>query len=94
MQSPFSRLVPVAAIAATLMLAAGHIAKEPAKYGFTDVQYQEPLAYDVTWVPGAVALDAVAAAVALPVDSVADLNTHLVAGATPEGRAWPVRLPS
>ncbi len=77
-----------------LMLAAGHIAKEPAKYGFTDVQYQEPLAYDVTWVPGAVALDAVAAAVALPVDSVADLNTHLVAGATPEGRAWPVRLPS
>lgn len=77
-----------------LMLAAGHIAKEPEKYGFTDLVYQEPLDYDVTWVPGAVSLDAIARAVAMPVDSIADLNTHLVAGVTPEGRAWPVRLPS
>ncbi|HEU5209767.1 MAG TPA: LysM peptidoglycan-binding domain-containing protein [Longimicrobiales bacterium] len=77
-----------------LMLAAGHIAKEPEKYGFTDLVYQEPLSFDVTWVPGAVSLDAIARAVSLPVDSIGDLNTHLVAGATPEGRAWPVRLPS
>jgi membrane-bound lytic murein transglycosylase D len=77
-----------------LMLAAGHIAKEPSRYGFEDLEYQEPLAYDVTWVPGAVGLDAVAEALAVPVDSIADLNTHLVAGSTPEGRAWPVRLPS
>ncbi len=77
-----------------LMLAAGHIAKEPDKYGFTDLEYQAPLDYDVTWVPGAVGLDAVAKALALPVDSIAELNTHLVAGRTPEGRAWPVRLPS
>ncbi|MHB1169404.1 MAG: LysM peptidoglycan-binding domain-containing protein [Longimicrobiales bacterium] len=77
-----------------LMLAAGHIAKEPEKYGFTDLEYQAPLSYDVTWVPGSVSLDAIARAVSLPVDSVADLNTHLVAGMTPEGRAWPVRLPS
>jgi membrane-bound lytic murein transglycosylase D len=77
-----------------LMLAAGHIAKEPARYGFDELEYQEPLAYDVTWVPGAVALSAVAEALALPVDSIADLNTHLVAGSTPDGRAWPVRLPS
>lgn len=76
-----------------LMLAAGHIAKEPAKYGFGDLEYQEPLKYDVTWVPGSVQLEAIAQAVALPVDSIAELNTHLVAGVTPEGRAWPVRLP-
>ncbi len=77
-----------------LMLAAGHIAKQPEKYGFTDLAYQAPLGYDVTWVPGSVSLDAIARAVSVPVDSIADLNTHLVAGITPEGRAWPVRLPS
>lgn len=77
-----------------LMLAAGHIAKEPAKYGFTALEYQEPLAYDVTWVPGEVSLETVAQAVAVPVDSIAGLNTHLIAGMTPDGRAWPVRLPA
>lgn len=76
-----------------LMLAAGHIAKDPEEYGFSDLEYQDPLSFDVTWVPGSVSLDAVARAVSLPVDSIADMNTHLVAGMTPEGRAWPVRLP-
>ena len=76
-----------------LMLAAGHIAKEPAKYGFTNLQYQEPLAYDVAWVPGAVSLADVARSIGVPTDSVAELNTHLMDEVTPNGRAWPVRLP-
>ena len=77
-----------------LMLAAGHIAKEPAKYGFDALKYQSPLTYDVVWVPGAIELDAVARALAITVDSVADMNTQLVAGVTPRGRAWPVRIPT
>ena len=76
-----------------LMLAAGHIAKEPAKYGFTNLQYQEPLAYDVAWVPGAVSLADVARSIGVPADSVAELNTQLMDEVTPNGRAWPVRLP-
>jgi membrane-bound lytic murein transglycosylase D len=76
-----------------LMLAAGHIAKEPAKYGFTELAYQQPLAFDVAWVPGAIALADVARSIDIATDSLADLNPHLVDGATPRGRAWPVRLP-
>ena len=35
-----------------LMLAMGHIAKDPARYGFTELEYQEPLEYETVQVPG------------------------------------------
>ena len=76
-----------------LMLAAGHIAKEPEKFGFENLQYQEPLAFDVAWVPGSVEIAAVAKAVGVENDVIDDLNPHLVDSRTPSGRAWAVRIP-
>jgi membrane-bound lytic murein transglycosylase D len=77
-----------------LMLAAGHIAKEPAQYGFEDLAYQEPLEYDVVWVPGAVDLPMIARASGVPVAEVKELNLHLLRDRTPSNRASALRLPA
>jgi membrane-bound lytic murein transglycosylase D len=76
-----------------LMLAAGHIAKEPHKYGFTDLEYQEPMAFDEVWVPAAVSLEAVGRAIDVSEDDLYYLNPQLLRKRTPQGRAWLVRLP-
>ncbi|HEX6559033.1 MAG TPA: LysM peptidoglycan-binding domain-containing protein [Longimicrobiales bacterium] len=76
-----------------LMLAAGHIGKEPDKYGFDDVDYQAPLAFATVQVPGDVPLAAVARAVGAAPDTVALLNPELVRQQTPPKRAWDVRIP-
>jgi soluble lytic murein transglycosylase-like protein len=44
-------------------------------------------------VPGGVPLSAVATAYGVTDDALSRLNPHLVRGATPPGRPWPVRLP-
>lgn len=76
-----------------LMLAAAHIAKEPEKYGFRDLDYQSPLAYDQVAVPGPSSLEAVAEAAGVSADAVRDLNPHLIQGWTPSGSGWWVRIP-
>jgi membrane-bound lytic murein transglycosylase D len=76
-----------------LMLAAGHIAKEPEKFGFPPLEYQDPLAFDVVWVPGATDLATVAKAAGVPPDDVIDLNLHLMHRRTPANRAFAVRIP-
>ena len=76
-----------------LMLAAGHINKEPAKYGFEGVQFQEPLSYSNVHVPGGVALSTVAKAAGVPTASVEDLNPHLLRGVTPPKKSMVVRVP-
>jgi len=76
-----------------LMLAAGHIGKEPAKFGFNEVKYQEPLAFDTVWVPGQVSMASVARAAGAEEQAVMDLNPHLVKGMTPPNRAYAVRIP-
>jgi membrane-bound lytic murein transglycosylase D len=76
-----------------LMLAAGHIAKEPEKFGFPALDYQEPMAYDVVWVPGASDLATVARAAGVAADDVVDLNLHLMQRRTPANRAYAVRIP-
>src|SRR5690606_20998685 len=45
-----------------LMLAMGHIAKEPGKYGFHDLQYEQPLRFEEVIVPGGTKLAEVATA--------------------------------
>lgn len=77
-----------------LMLAAGHIAKEPERYGFHDLNYQEPLAYDEVWVPVGVPVGAIAEAAGAPLDEVEDLNPHLLRERTPSDRAGAVRIPA
>lgn len=76
-----------------LMLAAGHIAKQPWKYGFDDVDYRDPLAYDTVWVPGGTELGMVAKAAGVDEPAIDELNPHLVKGRTPPGRSWQVRIP-
>jgi membrane-bound lytic murein transglycosylase D len=44
-------------------------------------------------IPGGVALSSVASAYGVTEDTLSRLNPHLVRGATPPGRPWPVRLP-
>ncbi|HUF51041.1 MAG TPA: transglycosylase SLT domain-containing protein [Longimicrobiales bacterium] len=76
-----------------LMLAMGHIAKEPEKYGFHELEYQEPLRFEVVWVPGATDLATIAQAAGVAVDHVEELNLHLTKQRTPASRGWSVRIP-
>jgi len=77
-----------------LMLAAGHIAKDPERYGFHGLKYQAPLEYEEVTVPGGVALRNVAEAAGVEAAEVEALNPHLVRGSTPPGEGWLVRVPS
>jgi membrane-bound lytic murein transglycosylase D len=76
-----------------LMLAAGHIGKNPQGYGFDAVEYHAPLAFDTAYVPGQTSLELIAKAAGVPTDAVKDLNPHLMRGTTPPGRSWYVRIP-
>jgi membrane-bound lytic murein transglycosylase D len=77
-----------------LMLAAAHIGKEPARYGFPELNYQDPFEFDVVWVPGATELTMIAQASGVAADDVAELNTHLTRGRTPGNRGYAVRVPA
>jgi membrane-bound lytic murein transglycosylase D len=76
-----------------LMLAMGHIGKDPQKYGFTDLQMQQPLSYDEVKIDGGIPLERVARAIGVDAAEVYDLNPHLVKKMTPPDRAWSVRIP-
>lgn len=76
-----------------LMLAAGHIGKDPNAYGFYGIEHQPPLAFDRVEVDGGTSLAAVAAAAGVDAAAVGDLNPHLIREVTPPGRAWEVRVP-
>lgn len=76
-----------------LMLAAGHIGKDPNGYGFYGLEHQAPLAFEEVEVPGGVRLNAVARAAGVEAEAVEELNPHLVHEITPPGRAWDVRVP-
>lgn len=76
-----------------LMLAAGYIAKNPARYGFGGIQPQAPLAWDEVKVAGGVALSSVASAAGVDEAAVLDLNPDLIRRMTPPDRSWPVRVP-
>lgn len=76
-----------------LMLAAGHIGKEPETYGFDALTYQDPMVFDVVWVPGATDLSLIAKASGATLADIEDLNTHLRNGRTPASRGWSVRIP-
>jgi membrane-bound lytic murein transglycosylase D len=76
-----------------LMIAAGHIAKDPGAHGFPELNFQEPLRFDVVNVPGGTSLEDVAQAAGVSVEEVVDLNPHLVRQQTPPDRDWGVRVP-
>ncbi len=76
-----------------LMLAAGHIGKEPAKYGFEGVQYQAPIKFTNVHVPAGVSLATVAKAAGVPEANVEELNPQFLRGVTPPKKISVVRVP-
>ncbi len=78
-----------------LLLAAGEIAKDPARYGFTDLDYHAPLRFDSVKVPGGTRLATVSRATGADSALVRQLNPHYVRSVTPPVKAslWTVRIP-
>jgi membrane-bound lytic murein transglycosylase D len=76
-----------------LMIAAGRIGKEPAKYGFDHVQPLDALAYDEVMLPPATQLAGVAQAAGITLDDLRALNPHFKLNRTPNNRDYAVRLP-
>jgi membrane-bound lytic murein transglycosylase D len=77
-----------------LMIAAGRIGKEPAKYGFDHVVPDPPLEYHEVVMPPATDLNAIARAAGVPVGAIRDLNPHFKLNRTPNNREYAVRLPT
>ncbi len=65
------------------MIAAALIAKDPEKYGFFDIEYQEPLRYEKVKVPEVTDLRLVAQACEVTLDEIKDLNPELSRWCTP-----------
>lgn len=65
------------------LIAAIMIAKEPERYGFTDIEYLPPLEYDTVEVPRWTSLQAVSLAGDVPFEELRELNRHLRKAITP-----------
>ena len=65
------------------MIAAALIAKDPEKYGFVGIEYQEPLRYDKVRVPEVTDLRLIAQACEVTVGEIKDLNPELSRWCTP-----------
>ena len=76
------------------MIAAALIAKEPGKYGFTKISYQDPLSFEEVAIPGNVELKDVAAACGADLETIVDLNPELKRWITPPGVSnYTLRIP-
>jgi membrane-bound lytic murein transglycosylase D len=77
-----------------LMIAAALIVKDPEKYGFTNIEYEEPLRYEKVKVPELTALSVVAKACETSLDEIKDLNPELKRGVTPPNEVdYEVNIP-
>lgn len=65
------------------LLAAAIIAKEPARYGFTDIAYLTPIEYDTVSIPSRTNLDLAAKLVGTTYESIKELNPDLRHWCTP-----------
>ncbi len=76
------------------IIAAALVAKNPEKYGFKDVVYEEPLVWDVVSIPGGVDLRAVAEIAQIDPEYLLILNSELRRGITaPGATAYEIRIP-
>ena len=76
------------------LIAAIMIAKDPEKYGFDNIDYEEPLEYETVHVPRGTPIKAVAVACNLPDEEILALNQHLSKAITPPSEAnYPLRVP-
>lgn len=77
-----------------VMLAMGTIVKDPARYGFSDLQMQEPYSFREVRVPGGTRLADLAQQLGVDPEVLYELNPHLVKKMTPPDRDWNVRVPT
>lgn len=75
------------------LIAAALIAKQPARYGFTDIERMPPLTFDEIRVPDATGLDVLARLADTTTAALLELNPQFVRGVTPPGREVTVRVP-
>ena len=76
------------------MLAALTIAKDPDRYGFGNVQYEEPLVFDKVVIPGGTDLAALGSIIGVPADSLREWNPELKRFCTPPNtETYEIRLP-
>lgn len=76
------------------LIAAIIIARNPQKYGFTDISYKEPRKYETINIPGGVSLEAVAATADTSVKELRALNNELRKSQTPpKQKEYALRIP-
>ena len=75
------------------MIAAALIAKEPEKYGFTNLKYDPPLSYDEVTVEGGTSLAVAAKLAGTTTKVIAQLNPALRRWCTPPHRSYRLRIP-
>jgi len=76
------------------LIAAIIIAKSPKAYGFDDIQYEKPQAYETATVPAGTTLAAVAVATNADAEVLHDLNRQLSKGVVPPGVSnYELKLP-
>jgi membrane-bound lytic murein transglycosylase D len=77
-----------------LMIAAALIGKDPEKYGFSDVEFQEPLRYEKVKVPELTGLSLIARACDTSLEEIKDLNPELRRGVTPPNETdYEIKIP-
>jgi membrane-bound lytic murein transglycosylase D len=77
------------------MIAAALVAKDPEKYGFTGIEYEEPLRYEKVKVPGLTDLSHIAKACEISLEEIKDLNPELRRGVTPPNEPeYEIKIPS
>ena len=76
------------------LIAAAIVAKHPEQFGFTGIEYLEPLEYETVAVPDATDLAVVAKCAGLDeTDSLVELNPSLKRFCTPPGAGYEIRVP-
>jgi len=76
------------------LIAAIIIARNPEKYGFTDISYKKPLEYETINIPGGVNLEAVASTANTSVKELRTLNNELRKSQTPpKQKEYTLRIP-
>ena len=76
------------------MIAAALIAKEPEKYGFIGIEYQEPLQYEKAEVPSVTDLRLIAKICDITLEELKDLNPELLRWCTPpDSPTYQIKIP-
>ncbi len=77
------------------MIAAALIAKDPEKYGFVNIEYQEPLQYEKVEAPAVMDLRIIAQACEISVEELKALNPELLRWCTPpDNLKYELKIPS